>query len=314
MDDPSPPHVTVAIPVKDRRERMLRCLDAVLALDYPAYDVLVLDNESSDGTAEACRERAGGAAVPIRVESMAGTVGHLRNRAADLAGGEILAFTDSDCMPAPGWLRDGVGPFRDPAVGIVQGKTLPEPGVERTRWDATLEVTEYSGRFESCNLLIRRDALRRSDGFDEVVGHFWEDTAAGWAILREGWRPAFARDAVVYHDVTQAGLRWWLRRGLRYGNVASAVRRYPELRKEYLFARYFLRARDAKLAAALVGLVLAPRDRRALLLAAPYAWTKRPRGLHPRDLTLGVVESVLFDLSILTGMVRGSIRHRTLVL
>src|SRR5919197_4377844 len=46
------PEVTVAIPVKDRRERMLRCLDAVLAQDHPSYEVLVLDNGSTDGTAE----------------------------------------------------------------------------------------------------------------------------------------------------------------------------------------------------------------------------------------------------------------------
>ncbi|MDX6667220.1 MAG: hypothetical protein QOK04_600, partial [Solirubrobacteraceae bacterium] len=53
-----PPWVTVAVPTKDRRERMLRCLDAVLAQDYPNYDVLVLDNRSSDGTREACIEHA----------------------------------------------------------------------------------------------------------------------------------------------------------------------------------------------------------------------------------------------------------------
>jgi cellulose synthase/poly-beta-1,6-N-acetylglucosamine synthase-like glycosyltransferase len=314
VEQPSLPSVSVAIPVKDRRERMLRCLEAVLALDYPRYDVLVLDNESSDGTAEACRELARAAPVPVRVETMAGTVGHLRNHAAEVAAGEILAFTDSDCMPDAGWLRAGVGPFGDSGIGIVQGKTLPEPGVEMVGWDATIEVTEYSGRFESCNLLIRRDALRASEGFDEVVGHFWEDTAAGWSILREGWRPAFAASAVVYHDVTHPGFGWWLRRGLRYGNAASVVRRHPELRREFLFARFFLRPRNAKLVAALVGLSLAPVDRRALLLAAPYAWYRRPRKLHPHDFTVGVIKPLLLDLSILAGMLRGSMRHRSLVL
>lgn len=314
MEAAALPSVTVAIPVKDRRDRMLRCLDAVLDLDYPAYDVLVLDNESTDGTAEACRRRARDAPVPVRVEILGGTVGRLRNQAGDLAGGEILAFTDSDCMPARGWLRAGVEAFRDPESGVVQGKTLPDPEVELVGWDATIEVTGYTGRFESCNLFFRREAFVSSDGFDEVVGHFWEDTAAGWAMLERGWKPAFAPEALVYHDVTHPGLAWWLRRGLRYGNAASVIRRHPQLRRKLLWGRVFLRPRNAKVLAAAVAALLMPFDRRAVLLALPYAWFRRPRKLTRYDLTLGVLRPVLFDLSILAGMVRGSIRHRTLVL
>jgi cellulose synthase/poly-beta-1,6-N-acetylglucosamine synthase-like glycosyltransferase len=308
------PHVTVAVPVKDRRERMLRCLDALLALGYPSYDVLVLDNESSDGTAEACRERAAGAPVPLRVEVLAGSVGHLRNRAGELAEGEIVAFTDSDCMPAPGWLAGGVPPFADPGIGVVQGKTLPEPAAELVGWDATIDVREYTARFESCNLLVRREAFVDSRGFDERVGHFWEDTAAGWAILREGWRPAFAPGALVHHDVTHPGLRWWLRRGLRYGNGAAVVRDYPELRRELLWGRYFLRARNAKALGFVLGLALAPLDVRAVALAAPYLWMRRPRSLAPAYLLHDVVEPTLLDLSILAGSVAGSIRWRSVLL
>lgn len=308
------PHVTVAVPVKDRRERMLRCLDALLAIDYPSYDVLVLDNESSDGTAEVCRERARDTPVPLRVEVMRGSVGHLRNRAGELADGEILAFTDSDCMPAPGWLAAGVPPFADPEIGVVQGKTLPEPGVEMVGWDATIEVREYSARFESCNMLVRREAFRESGGFDERVGHFWEDTAAGWALLLQGWRPAFAPAALVHHDVTHPGFRWWCTRGLRYGNVSSVIRDYPELRRELLFARYFLRPRNAKVVALVAGLALAPLDRRALLLALPYVWFRRPRSLAPGYLLRSQLQPTIFDLAILAGMVMGSVKHRRLVL
>ncbi|MBA2439058.1 MAG: glycosyltransferase family 2 protein [Thermoleophilaceae bacterium] len=73
--------------MKDRRERMLRCLEDLLALDYPSYDVVVLDNLSRDGTPE-------------------GSVGHLRNRGAALARGPTVAYTDSDCSPHA-WLAEG---------------------------------------------------------------------------------------------------------------------------------------------------------------------------------------------------------------
>src|SRR3954453_20140125 len=206
LQDSRLPHVTVIIPVKDRREQMLRCLDAALALDYPAYDVMVADNCSSDGTPEACRERGAASDVDVEVIRFEGALGSVRNQAVARARGEIVAFTDSDCLPQPGWLRGAVQALvDDPQVGVVCGRTLPEQPIDGARWPATIEVEEFTGRFEGANLIFRRAALEDSGGFDEVVGHFWEDTAAGFALTRAGWRAAFASDALVLHDVTFPG-------------------------------------------------------------------------------------------------------------
>lgn len=294
------------VPVKDRRERMLACLDALLALDHPSYEVVVLDNESTDGTAEACRERAARASVDVRVEVMGGSVGRLRNRGAELARAELVAYTDSDCAPEPGWLRAAERPFEAARVGVVQGTTLPEEGKDLPPWSSTIEVREFSHRYESCNLVVRREALLASDGFDEVVGHFWEDTAAGAALARAGWHAAFAPDAVVRHDVTYPGTAWWLRRALRYGNAARVVGRYPELRSTLLWARIFVRPRSAMATAAALGLLLLPFSQRAILLLLPYLWERRPPKNDPR--------AVLFDAVVLAGMISGSVRHRSLVL
>ena len=305
--------VTIAIPVKDRRERMLRCLDAALAQDYPRFDVLVLDNCSTDGTAEACRERAADADVPVRVEVLPGSVGRLRNLAAEISGADVLAFTDSDCIPAPGWLQAGVAPLEQRTeVGIVQGRTLPEPGPPAVGWAATQELTDWTGRFEACNLLVRREALAAVAGFHEEVD-MWEDTAAGLSLLRAGWQAAFAAEALVHHDVTWPGFAWHLRRGMRYGNAAAIVRDYPEARRTLLWGRYFLRPRNAKTAAFALGLALAPLDRRSLLLTLPYLEMRRPKSPSPGAVR-AQLQGAAFDLAILAGMVRGSIRHRRLVL
>ena len=312
VDAPAP-EVTVAIPVKDRRERMLRCLDAVLAQDHPSYEVLVLDNGSSDGTAEACRERARKAAIPVRVDVIEGTVGAVRNEGARRARGPIVAFTDSDCLPEPGWLSAGLRAFADPRVGVVTGTTLPEDPPPHGDWPATIEVTEPSGRFESCNVFFRRDAFTATEGFHEDIGHFWEDTAAGLAMMRRGWRHEFVPQAVVRHDVTYPGLWWHVRRMQRHQNMAAVLARYPELRRELLWCRLFLRPRNAMVVGALFGLALSRWDRRALVLAAPYAWFRRPRELHPLHLR-AVLRAMVYDVAIVVGVVRGGVRYRRIVL
>jgi glycosyltransferase involved in cell wall biosynthesis len=305
--------VTVVVPVKDRRERMVRCLEALLRQQYGSYDVLVLDNGSSDGTPEACAERARGSEVPVRVETVGGRVGYVRNVGARIAAGEIVAYTDSDCIPAPGWLAAGARAFDDPSVGVVTGTTLPEHPPPYGPWHATIEVTTQSWHFESCNVFFRREPFVRSGGFDDHLGHFGEDSIAGWAMVHDGWRAEFVPEALVYHDVTYPGRAWHLRRVHKYGKVAAVVQRFPEARERLLWHGYFLRARNAAFAAAVLGLALAPIDRRALLLSAPYLRERGPRGIHPREL-YSAGERFAIDLSVFAGMVRGSIRWRSLVL
>jgi glycosyltransferase involved in cell wall biosynthesis len=301
--------VTVAVPVKDRRDQMLRCLDALLAQDHPSFEVLVLDNESSDGTPEACIEHASGSEIPVRVEVVPGTVGHVRNRAAELARGRFIAFTDSDCLPAPSWLSQGVAPFADERVGIVCGCTLPEEEIVKS-WPATIEVREFTKRFESCNLLFRIDAFRESAGFDEEVGHYWEDTAAGFAVLREGWQAAFAPEAIVYHDVTYPGFAWQLKRAQKNAHLGPVLRTYPELRRELLFGRLFLNQRNAEFVAFATGVALAPRSRWSLLLCLPYL-RSREFGRHPPK---NFLMALLYDGSVVVGLLRASWRARRLVI
>jgi hypothetical protein len=91
------------------------------------------------------------------------------------------------------------------------------------------------------------------------------------------------------------------------------VRRYPQLRRGLLWRRYFIVRRNAMLASAAAGVLLAPLDLRALLLVIPYLWTRAPRRLERVQLQ-SFAKTAAFELSVLAGTVSGSIRHRTLVL
>lgn len=312
------PEITVAVPVKDRREQMLRCLDALLAQDHPDYEILICDNESTDGTPDAVRRHAQAAGADVRVEVIKGTVGHVRNRAAQLARGELIAFTDSDCLPDPGWLSAAAAALRaDPSLGAVQGRTLPE--VEITDgWPATIQVERFSGHYESCNMTFRREPFVATKGFDEVVGHFWEDTAAGYAMKRAGWPTAYVAEALVFHDVTYPGFWWHVERMQRNSHLAVVLARYPEMRRDLFFWRVFLRDRDAMFCGAMAAAVLARRHPAALALAAPYLHfllTERTGRVVKewRD-PKRYAQALLFDGSRVVGLLRGGLRNGRIVL
>lgn len=303
---------SVCVVVKDRRDLMLRCLDSLLAQRRAADEIVVVDNGSTDGTLEALHERM--TVTPkLRVEVDRGSLGHARNTAARLAGGDVVAFTDSDCVAAPDWLAAGLTAFTTDEIGVVQGRTVPEhePTV---RWSATQDIAAPTGLFEACNIFYRRRALLAAGGFDEAVGFFGEDTAAGWSVLRAGWRDSWAPDAVVSHVVTTPGLGWHLRRARGYANWPALVRRFPE-RRELLWHGVFLRRRTAETDAALVGTAAAivlgagwP-----LLAAAPFALRHRPHGLT-RGALLDCAGNVAFDVAVSAALARGSLRERTVVL
>jgi cellulose synthase/poly-beta-1,6-N-acetylglucosamine synthase-like glycosyltransferase len=307
--------VTAAVVVKDRRELMARCLDALLRQDLDApFEIVVVDNGSTDGTAELVRARAVDASVPIRVVDCPGPIGRARNAAVAAAGAPIVAFTDSDCEPEPGWLRAGLDALeRAPEVGVVQGRTTPPVAAARGRWSATQELTAFTNRYETCNVFYRRDALVDAGGFDESIGFFGEDTAAGWAVRRSGWDARFADEAVVRHVVTQPGLAWHLKRALRYGNVNALVRRFPEMRRQLLWSRVFLRPRSAAFTALVAGAALSAVERRFLVLTLPYLWLRRPKGMHRSDL-VDAAGATAFDAAVFAGLLRGCVRERTVVL
>ncbi len=119
---------TVIIPVYNTATHLRQCLAALLALDSPKdeYEILMVENNSTDMSPKILRS-----AVGIRAlhEAKQGSYA-ARNRALREARGEFLAFTDSDCIPDPGWLRAIEKSFEDPQVQVFLG-----PGGRRTTWD-----------------------------------------------------------------------------------------------------------------------------------------------------------------------------------
>jgi cellulose synthase/poly-beta-1,6-N-acetylglucosamine synthase-like glycosyltransferase len=211
MNDAEFPFVSVVIPVKNGEGRIEHCLDSLSRQDYPRdrMEVIVADGRSIDGTAEIARAR--GAVV---VDNPVQLVSSGRNAGVLIARGELLAFTDDDCVLPPTWLRIGVGHLADPAVAAVGGPTpIPsDSGPFSRSVDLLFRLASLSGHsvqsgvatpgtasdIPGGNSIYRRSALPGGPAFDEHLLTA-EDVDLNLRVRSAGHRLLFAPDFVAIH-------------------------------------------------------------------------------------------------------------------
>lgn len=309
-------HVTVAVVTRNQSHLLAECLRAIDRQTYADTDVVVIDNGSTDPTAAVVEAHATTSRLPVRLVRHEGAIGSARQRAVEEAGGDLLAFTDTDCRPDPGWIGAAVRHFDNAAVDVVQGRTVPAGPTHR--WCATQDIDRFTDLYETCNIVYRTAALRRAGGFDPDWGFLGEDTVAGWRVRRLGGAARYEPDSLVRHEVFAGGLRWHLHRASGYGTFNALARRFPEMRRELFWHRYFLRRRSAEFDALSVGIALAATARRhpvrllfAMALSLPWLRRHRPSQAGGAVATL---EMLAFEATAAASLVRGSIRERTVVL
>lgn len=275
-----PPRVSVVIPVKDRRQLLRAALDALDTQTFDDFEVVVVDDGSSDGSGDEARARpVKGREVVVLNGGGHGAV-HARTLGVDKARGTVLAFTDSDCRPSSRWLELGVAAI-DAGADVVNGKTVP------ARPLLPLERSMGSGEeglYPTCNMLFRRSALERVGGFDGHAGErlgfrhdrrtrgdgFGEDTIAAWSVIRSGGTVTYEPGALVEHAVFPPDdLAEMLSRTARVAAFPGLVREVPELRGTLLRWRWQLGQRTRLPVYAAVGALLLRRPR---LAATAVAW------------------------------------------
>ncbi len=317
------PVVSIVIPTFKRRDRVRKAILSAFAQDLPPerYEILVVDSSPDDQVVTLVKELEPRAPCSLRclVKKPEGP-GPSRNLGVAEGRGEFIAFMDSDCEAAPSWLRHGLAAFEE-GVGIVQGRTLPDPEgkLGLLTWCPTTE--SESCVYECANLFYRRPAFEAAHGFpaDRDPEAEWpsggEDATLAWTVKRLGWRSRFTLAAVVYHEVRPLTPWQWMYEK-RLGPWPSLVRRFPELRR-FLVARVFLDHAQAYLCLGLVGAALAAWTPWSLLLAVPYLVhhgsppTRRLPGLlRP----LRILPFLARDLTRLVFLAWCSVRDRCVVL
>ena len=182
--------MSVVVPTCNRRDLLRQCLTAVAAQDYPDYEVIVVDDGSTDGTGEMVQCEFPQVRY-VRQEPNQGPAA-ARNRGIEVATGEIVAFTDDDCVPPANWLRQLEEGFEcHPEAGAIGGIQESPPSMyQRNIW-ARYErfltrqvyrvgeepVVGWPAPIGSNNLAVRRRLLASIGGFDErFAGAAGEDT------------------------------------------------------------------------------------------------------------------------------------------
>lgn len=304
---------------------------ALQAQTFPldAFEVVIVDNGSTDGTAEVIErlaERSSLRIRPIRLDVNDGSSGG-RNAGWRAARGEVIAFTDDDCLPEPDWLKAGVQALEDGVV-LVQGRTEPQRKVralERGAGSARMD-----GLYPTCNVFYRRDVLDETGGFDRSDGvklgfrpgsfgsgyGFGEDTMLAWRVARRG-KAVYAPDAVVRHAVTRPRLREYIVRNWIVGSFPALVREVPELRDLLLRRKVFLGYRRLPLYATIAALISPFR----WIAAASTLWwivararEIRRRGGARSSQVAAVPVEMAVDVVSAVALARGDVRARTLVI
>ena len=239
---PAAADVTVVIPVRDRHAELDRCLaglhDAGLHDAGPRdaglnglRRVIVVDDASADPAAIKRIAAARGAEVIHRPVN--GGPGAARNTGLAAARTELVAFLDSDCVPAPGWLTGLLPHFADPAVGAVAPRIAAhQAGCGwLARYEGASSTLDMGARpsvvrpgarvpyVPGAALVVRRSAA--GDGFRENM-QVGEDVDFVWRMTAAGWRVRYAPEAVMGHD-HRVTFRAWFARRADYGTSAAAL-------------------------------------------------------------------------------------------
>jgi GT2 family glycosyltransferase len=221
------PRVTVVVCTHNGAATLAETCAGLAELDYPEYEVLVVDDGSSDRSAAIAR------AAGFRVISTPNRgLASARNTGLELASGDIVAYLDDDARPDPHWLRYLAatflasdyaavgGPNLAPQDGVVAESVANAPGGPIHVLLSDREAEHIPG----CNMAFRRDRLQAVGGFDPQFRVAGDDVDVCWRLREAGQRLGFHPAAVVWHR-RRSSIRAYWRQQRGYGRAEALLER-----------------------------------------------------------------------------------------
>ncbi len=208
--------------------RTLRgCLSSLMKLDFPDYEVILVDDGSTDDTAEIAAEFP--QVIYHHQQNLGLSVA--RNVGANLATGEIIAYTDDDCVADEFWLHYLVQAMRDQGVEAIGGPNITP---ESDGWVAKCVAASpgnpshvmlddrHAEHVPGCNMAFRRSTLLGLGGFDRQFRVAGDDVDICWRLLDAGLKIGYAPGAMVWHH-RRATIKAYAKQQKGYGRSEAIV-------------------------------------------------------------------------------------------
>src|SRR3989344_621457 len=220
--------VSVIVLIHNSEKTLSRCLNSLLKQDYSDFELVLVDDCSTDNSLKII-----GSYNDKRIQLVHNPknfgIAKGRNIGIKNSQGNLIFFTDSDCIPALNWLKEGIKTLGD--NDIVTGWTLYENPLPTFKD----RVVFGKDNFFTCNLGFKRSALEKVGGFDEQLSMYGEDKDICFRILKTGGRKVFCETMQVIHQTTTRRPRDELRRYTNYylGKLNCHLRHVKE--KDVIF-------------------------------------------------------------------------------
>jgi GT2 family glycosyltransferase len=214
-------------------ERTIRdCFEGLQRLIYPNFEVIVVDDGSSDSTAAIANEYG------FRVISTENRgLSSARNTGLEAATGEIVAYTDDDARPDPHWLMYLASTFMSTTHAGVGGPNIAPSGdgsIAECVANApggpihVLLSDREAEHIPGCNMAFRKSCLKEIGGFDPQFRVAGDDVDVCWRLQERGWTLGFSPAAIVWHHRRNSVRTYW-RQQLNYGKAEALLeRKWPE--------------------------------------------------------------------------------------
>ncbi len=229
------PRITVIVCSYNGARTIRATCEALLQLDYPDYQVIVVDDGSTDDTAAIVRAYD---YTLIRTRNRG--LSCARNVGLQAAKGEIVAYLDDDAYPDRHWLRYLAAAFASPANvkhAAIGGPNVPPPGDELVAQCVAhapggpihvLLSDREAEHIPGCNMAFRKSCLEAIGGFDAQFRVAGDDVDVCWRLQQEGWTLGFSPAAVVWHRRRNSVRAYW-RQQQGYGRAEAMLeRKWPD--------------------------------------------------------------------------------------
>jgi len=240
--------VSIVIPTFNRQESLVRTLDSLFNQTCPQenFEIIIVDDGSTDDTKKLIHEIKKSHQNLCYLKQKNKGAASARNLGIFNAKGDIIGFTDDDCILSSTWVELAIESFKDIEFCGIQGITLPEKEIKiQNKIFYYSDVVTHTGKekydtYPTCNIFYRKKNLIQVSGFDEKMGSISEDDDLAFRLIKKGYKIHLNQNMIVYHEVRYLNIiKYAFKRLKRNESIPLFFKKHPEFR-DRLFLKIFV--------------------------------------------------------------------------